>query len=341
MRWELTMKLAKCLIAACTLAIAAPLPSIAQDTIKVGTFVPEQSTGVAGVIKPWMEAVSADLGDTVSLQGFWGGTLGKSPFKQFELVQNGVADVTWVLPGYTSGQFPEMGLFELPFLFETAEEASVVGWKLYEQGLLTGFDGVHVVGFFATEPNALFMKTEITSLDDLKGMKIRSVGPIHANWLETFGAAPQTLSSAEYNEALNRGTIDGVIQGWTGMRTFKSFPLVNQAYSIPAGTIPFLLLMNERKWNSLPAATQEAVMKHGGITMAGTGAAAYTDVGEAIVESVKADGSLNLLTPSEAETASYDERTKVVHQWWIDRTPNGQAVYDEAKRLLAEIRGQS
>ena len=93
-------------------------PASAQELVKIGTFVPERSVGVSQVIKPWMEAVSAEAGDSVTLQGFWGGTLGKSPFKQFELVQNGVADATWVLPGYTAGQFPEMGLFELPFLFD-------------------------------------------------------------------------------------------------------------------------------------------------------------------------------------------------------------------------------
>ena len=62
-------------------------PVVAQELVKVGTFVPEQSVGVSRVIKPWMESVSADVGEDVKLQGFWGGTLGKSPFKQFELVQ--------------------------------------------------------------------------------------------------------------------------------------------------------------------------------------------------------------------------------------------------------------
>ena len=46
-----------------------------------------------------------DVGSEVKLQGFWGGSLGKDPFKQFELLKNGVADVAWVLPGYTPGQF--------------------------------------------------------------------------------------------------------------------------------------------------------------------------------------------------------------------------------------------
>jgi len=315
--------------------------AMAQDLIKVGAFVPEQSVGVSRVIKPWMEAVADEAGDDVRLQGFWGGTLGKSPFKQFELVQNGVADVTWVLPGYTAGQFPEMGLFELPFLFETAEEASVIGWKLHEMGLLTGFDGVHVIGFFSTEPNAIFLKTKITDLDDLKNKKIRSVGGIHASWLEAFGAAPQTLSSAEMNEGLNRGTIDGAIQGWTGMRTFKTMPLVDQSYAVPTGTIPFLLLMNKAKWDSLSDNAKSAVMEHGGLAMAKAGGDAYTELGSSIRDDVKTEGRIEMIEPSKEQLADYAARTQAVHEAWIAETPNGQAVYDAAVKLLKEMRGES
>jgi TRAP-type C4-dicarboxylate transport system substrate-binding protein len=327
-------------LGAAALVAAMALPTAAQERIKVGTFVPEQSVGVSGVIKPWMEAVEAET-DDVTLQGFWGGTLGKDPFKQFELVQNGVADVTWVLPGYTAGQFPEMSLFELPFLFETAEEASKVGWMLHEQGLLTGLDGVHLVGFFASEPNALYMAEPIASLDEIAGMKLRSVGPVHAQFLDAFGAAPQTLSSAEMNEALNRGTIDGVIQSWSGLRTFNTTPLIAQEYKVPVGTIPFLLLMNEGRWNALSAEAQEAVMAHGGMRMAEMGAEAYRAAGEEIVDGVREEGRVRLDAPDEAALSAYGERARAVHDWWIEQTPNGRAVYDAAQAALAQIRGQS
>lgn len=333
------MKYWKAALAGALTTGLAALPVAAQDLIKIGTFVPEQSVGVAKVIKPWMEAVNGEAGDAVTLQGFWGGTLGKSPFKQFELVQNGVADVTWVLPGYTAGQFPEMGVFELPFLFRTAEEASVVGWQLHERGLLTGFDGVHVVGFFAAEPNALFMKTKVDSLEDIGNMKIRSVGGIHASWLESLGAAPQTLSSAEMNEGLNRGTIDGAIQGWTGMRTFKSLPLVDQAHVVPAGAIPFLLLMNAGKWNSLSEAAQTSIMAHGGAAMAEVGGAAYSGVGQEIRNDVAAEGRIEIIEYPEETLAAWEEAAEPVHEAWIAETPNGQAVYDAAVELLAAYRG--
>jgi len=208
-------------------------------------------------------------------------------------------------------------------------------------GLLTGFDGVHVVGFFAAEPNAIFMKKKITSLDDLANMKIRSVGGIHASWLESLGAAPQTLSSAEMNEGLNRGTVDGAIQGWTGMRTFKSLPLVDQAYVVPAGAIPFLLLMNEGKWNSLSEEAQAAIMEHGGLAMAQAGGTAYSDIGNTIRGDVTDEGRIEIITPDDATLARYTEQAQSVHDAWIAETPNGQAVYDAAVKLLAEFRGQS
>ena len=333
------MKNLKSLVAVAAIVLSG-LPASAAELIKIGTFVPEKSVGVARVIKPWMESVASET-NTVQLKGFWGGTLGKSPFKQFELVQNGVMDVSWVLPSYTAGQFPEMGIFELPFLFRTAEEASVVGWKLHEQGLLTGFDGVHVIGFFAAEPNALFLKTKASDLSAIKNMKIRAVGGIHASWLESLGAASETLSSAEMNEALNRGTLDGAVQGWTGMRTFKSLPLVDQAHAVPAGAIPFLLLMNQAKWDSLPTEAQEKMMLHGGLAMAEMGGGAYTAIGEEIRASVLDEGRIEIINYSDAQLAKWSEAAQSVHKAWIDETPRGQAVYDAAVAALSQMRGSN
>lgn len=312
-------------------AMAAPL-------VKVGTFVPAKSVGVAKVIRPWMEAVQADVGDAATFKGFWGGTLGKSPFKQFELVRNGVADVTWVLPGYTAGQFPQMSVFELPFLFRTAEEASAVGWQLHEKGMLAGLEDVHLIGFFATEPNALFFAKPVASLEELKDKKIRSVGPIHAQWLQSVGASAQTMSSAELNEGLQRGTIDAAIQGWTGMKTFKSLALVDQAIEVPVGVISFLLVMNKKTWEGLPKNVQAAVMKHGGMQMAKTGGGAYTEIGNEIIADVKKEGRIKVLKPDTATMTAYSEQARAIHQWWIEKTPNGQAVYDEIQALLAQMR---
>ncbi len=130
--------------------------------IKIGTFVPAKSVGVSRVIKPWMESIRKDVGDEVDLRGYWGGSLGRSPFKQYELVKNGVADITWVLPGYTPGQFPQLHVFELPFLAKTGLEASVAAWKITEAGLVDGFKDTHPIGLWTSAASNVFSRVPIT-----------------------------------------------------------------------------------------------------------------------------------------------------------------------------------
>lgn len=328
--------------AAATLAgLGAPaLGLAAPTTLRVAAFVPEKSFGVSRVIKPWMAAVEKDVGSEVKLQGFWGGSLGKDPFKQFELVKNGVADVAWVLPGYTPGQFPEMQVFELPALFENAVEAGVVGWRLYEKGLLKGFDGVRAITIFATEPMGLWMREPIASLDDLRGKKIRSPGAVHARWLEAFGASAETMDSPEMNEMLNRKTLDGAIQGSTGMKTYKSLGLVKQDYRVAMGVIPFLLLVNEKRWNSLSEGARKAMIQRGGEASAVAGGKAYEEAGADIVKELRAEGRMTITEPTAAQLKGWAPRNEAVQQWWSDKSPGGSAIMAEVRAQLKAVRGR-
>lgn len=323
-----------------TAAVCSPAARAqSQPLIKVAAFVPEQSVGVARVIKPWMEAAQADTVGKARFQGFWGGSLGKDAFKQFELVRNGVADVAWVLPGYTGAQFEDMQLFELPFLFENAREAALVGWELCQRKMLRGLEDTHLVGFFATEVSNIWFRNPVQSLAELKGKKIRSVGAVHAKWLEVMGASAETMDSPEMNEGLQRGTLDGVIQSWSGMRTFRSLPLVKQNQLAPIGVIPFLLLMNRKTFDGLPKDVADAVMKHGGETLARKAGDAYESVGGEIRQSVEKDGKIQLVELNAQTKARYAEQAQAVHKWWMAKAPNGEKIYAETQALLRKVRG--
>ncbi len=313
----------------------------AANVVRLGSYLHERSIGAAYVIKPWLRAVQADVGNQVRFDEYWGGTLGKSPHKQFELVRSGVLDVAWVLPGYTPGQFPEMGLFELPYLFESAEEASVTGWMLYERGYFSGLDGVRLLGIFATEPNALFMRQPILSVSGIRGQKVRSVGAIHSDWLREFGATAQTMNAVDMNQALDRDIIDGVIQGWSGMRTFDTYPLVSEAWSVPLGTTPFLVLMNEKTWNSLPFTVREAMMRHGGLNIARTAGRAYAEIGDQIRARLLAEDRLPIRAPDDEEASQIREGSLLVHKHWIAKLSAGQEIYDITIAILAQMRQEA
>ena len=307
--------------------------------IKIGTFVPAKSVGVSRVIKPWMARVKADLGDDISLKGFWGGSLGKSPFKQYEIVKNGVADLTWVLPGYTPGQFKEMQVIGLPFMLQNAKEASLTAQGLHDNGLAKGFNQVHLIGAWAAQPNSLFLREPIKSMSDLKKLKISASGAVGGRWITAIGGISQTVSAPKMTIMLNRGTIDGSIQGWTGMRTFKAMNLVKQAIEIPLGASPFLLLMNNKRWDGLSAKAKASFTKHGGKTIALAGGAAYKAASDKIISSNPLAQKIAKFVPPKAELDKVIADAKVkVHAWWISKTPNGQKVYDSALEIISSVR---
>ncbi|TVR09314.1 MAG: hypothetical protein EA385_07600 [Salinarimonadaceae bacterium] len=322
--------------AAAFLAIASTGAS-AQTMIRVASFTPEGAVGVRFVMKPWMEAVQAELGDKVEMVPFWGGALGPNPFDQFDLVRSGVVDVAWILPGYTPGQFPQAGATELPFTVESGEEASVVLWRLYEAGLIDGLEDVHVLTAWTPDITNIHLVRPIEGLDDLAGASLRTAGSTQAMFVEAIGAAPQTLGSVEANEAMQRGTIDGQLQGWTGMQTFGGFAVASAGYRVPLGASPFFMLMNKQLWDSLPQDVQEVMMKHGGEALAASGGRAYDTLTTEIVETQR-DRGYQVIVASDETIKGYQEAHAGIYEAWAANTPNGQETLDTYLRLIEDFR---
>ncbi|MEM8663282.1 MAG: TRAP transporter substrate-binding protein [Pseudomonadota bacterium] len=325
---------------AAAFALGLTAMASAQTTVRVASFTPEGAVGVQNVMLPWMEAVQEELGDEVEMVPFWGGALGPSPFEQFDLVRDGVVDVAWVLPGYTPGQFPQLQVTELPFTVESAEEASVVGWRLYESGLLQGLDDVHVLTVWAPDVTNIHLTEPVESLEALDGASLRTAGATQAIFVDAIGAAPQTLGSVEANEAMQRGTIDGQLQGWTGMRTFGGFAVSEGAYRVPLGASPFLLLMNKDLWESLAPEVQEVMMKHAGEALARRGGKAYDTITKDIVETQGAEGYV-IHEASEEDLARYQDAYTAIYDRWVEETDNGDAVLEKFRELIEAYRGES
>ena len=319
-------------------------PRALAGEIKVGSFVSAKGFGSRFVIMPWMDRARKDLakiGSKTTIKAYWGGSLGKSPFQQYDLVKGGVADVAWVMAGYTPGQFPELEIVEIPFLFRTANEAAVVTWKLYEKGLLSGFQDTHLVGMFAGAPAGIFSRDPISRLEDLKNRKVRIVGATQGDWLRTLGAVPERASSRKMNEKLNRGTFSAVLQGWSGMKTFKSFGLVDHTVDVPVGTLGFMLLMNKNTWNGLSSGEKKAVQKNGGINIALDSGRAYAKAAKDIRVMIKKQGKHKMITFTKAQLAAYEKAAQPVHQKWANKNAANRKAYDAAISILKEMRSGS
>jgi len=113
-----------------TLASFTATASFAETTLRFASFEPPVAFLTKNVFTPWAKQVGDASKGTIKVKIYSGGTLGRSPAQQLKLVEDGVADIAWVIPGYTPGRFQEGTVGELPFLVQSSEAGSNAMWKL-------------------------------------------------------------------------------------------------------------------------------------------------------------------------------------------------------------------
>lgn len=132
-------------------------------------------------------------------------------FGVFDAVSQGVAQMYHSVPAYWISKNKAIGMFgSFPFGMNMQEK---LGWMYWGGGqqLYDGiYEGFGLKGFLAggTGPQWFgWFKNEIHTLDDIRGMRIRTTG-FSGEMLRRVGVAVVTLPGGEVFQALQSGTID-------------------------------------------------------------------------------------------------------------------------------------
>jgi TRAP-type C4-dicarboxylate transport system substrate-binding protein len=307
-------------------------------TLRASAYLSPLSHTVTKIFQPWIDDVERAAKGRIRFETYWGGGLGRNPYKQFDLVKAGISDITLVQPSYTPGQFPQTQVLELPFLTRNATEASVLGWRLYERGLLSGYDDVKLIGMWTAEPGNLYTRTPIKSYDDIKGMKIRAAGRLEGDFVKRLDAVPESMHPADAVEALRRGTIDGTIQGWVSVNTFQTYRHTSHVITSPLSAVSFGIMMNKDSWNNLPPDLQAILEETGGMKIALRGGRSYDVRVVELAKRLPEEGHLTPVAPDPDEFARMREFLQPVADGWIERTEGGQETFSAAQEILADLR---
>lgn len=203
-----------------TLGLAVPLalmtagPALAEirdQTVKFASANNKGHPQVTGMEK-FAELVKEKSGGKIEVKLFPGGTLG-GDVQTVSALQGGVIEMTVLNAGILASNVKEFGAVDLPFLFDSGEEADKVmdgpfGTSLMERLPATGLVGVAYweLGFRNLTNN----RHPVTKLEDIKGLKIRTIqSPIPVELFNALGANAVPLPYTELYTALETGTVDG------------------------------------------------------------------------------------------------------------------------------------
>jgi TRAP-type C4-dicarboxylate transport system substrate-binding protein len=299
-------------------ALAAPAAA-QQTTLRVGNWLPNHHLIVAGIIKPWAEAIERESNGTIKFD-IMGSSIGRPP-EFFDFVKNGVVDAGYGVSGHNAGRFPMTQVMDLPFMSPDPWAGSAASWATYERygKRYNEHSGVKVVGLWTHSTPGIFMRGEpIRTLDDLKGKKIRVGGNVTGRIISALGGTPVQLPPTEAQQAMASGVADGITFPIESIEFFKITPVIKSATLIPGGlyTDTFWLGINEAKWNALTAQQKAAVEKHSGMAVALLAGWAWTN-GDELGRAALQKNNVTFVSLSDAEVAKSKQALKVLEEEWL------------------------
>ncbi len=303
-------------------------------TLRVANWLPSVHH-MTRTLNLWGESIADASGDSLKFE-VMKTPLAKPP-GQYDLVKKNVVDFAYSVAAYSPKRFKLFRAVEMPFLVPNAETGSAAAWAWYEKHKFAGkeFSDSKLVGLFVHSPFLYHSRKKLTSLGDLKGLKIRAGGygiPI----LKKLGAVPLFLNPVSTAEAMQRGTIDGSQFPWESLLGLRLIKFSKYHLVFPKGlyTTAFWLSMSKKSWDGLTAAQKNAMNKAAGLAGSRLIGKRWDSVEAAGKNAaVKAGNTITVL--SDAETASLKKTIAFVEEGWVaDANKAGH----DGKALLADLR---
>lgn len=319
--------------------LIAPVTAQAEATeLKFATFEPP-TTPVSMMFQEWIDEVNAASNGTLDIQLYAGGALGRDPRAQLDLVQNGVTDIAFGFPFLTPNRFPDDLVTTMPLVISNAAEGTYAHWKLYERGMLRGWDDVVPLLLCTPAPVNILAVEDIPNLEALQGLRGSATSPIAQEILKSLGAIPVSgFNFATAAEAMSRGQIDFDLIGFMPGSVFKQNEVADSALEIPLGASPCAVFMNKDVYNNLPEEARKVLDEHRGMKLGQMWAEVIDGVEAKMrVKFSDEDGkALNAL--SDVDMAKAQEVTAPILQDWIDQNPNGAALVEALREEVETYR---
>jgi TRAP-type transport system periplasmic protein len=332
--------LAGCLAATASLVLAMPAWS-EEIVLKFVTLDSPQAHLNVRVHHPWAEKINKEAKGLFRIDVRDGAALANHG-NVYQRVLDDVAQIGWGLPLLVSGKFTHTSVVGLPYLSDNSEVASVALWRLYKTGLLDqDFDQIVPLKLIVFPQSGVQYREKPKTLDDFTGLKVIAGSKTSADIVKAMGGAPLSLRIDEYYEALQRGTADCVIVGWTAFQPFKLAEVTHYHLSAPLGSSPGYVFMAKKKWNSLPEAVKKILIANSGENESRSFGQFWDEVVKEGREQTMKQPGHTILKLTEAQDKAWNERLGAISHEWTQSVSNGGKILATYRELLGKVKAGS
>jgi len=269
---------------------------------------------VKTVWEPMLEQLKKKSENKITSTMFPGGALGKGP-EHYDIVSKGLSDMGYFTATWTPGRFPLTDVLSMAAWVDGKDVATDIGNAMYKRILHKEFEAVKVVELNGCIQAFLWTKKPVKSLDDVRGMKVRSPGGQQTNYIKAIGAEPIFMPLGDVYMAMETGTIDGIVTCVPLILSFKLHEVAKHAVVATFGCVSEGVVMNKQSWNKIPdnlkpvvdEVCQNPFKTTGGLTR---------DVYKSMMKEVT-DKKVNLFELPSQEAEKWYERFQDVTRTWV------------------------
>jgi TRAP-type transport system periplasmic protein len=179
-------------------------------------------------------------------------------------VQTGQTQAGEFIISGAANENPLFGIDSIPFLATSYDEAK----KLHTASKVTiekvlAAQGMKVLFSSPWPGQSLYSLKPIASVKDLAGTKMRAYNPATSRIAVLLKAQPTTIQLAELGQALATGTVENFLTSSASGVENKLFEQVKNLYTVNAWLPKNLIVVNQKAFDALDKAMQDAVLKAG------------------------------------------------------------------------------
>ncbi|MGE0231224.1 MAG: TRAP transporter substrate-binding protein [Flavobacteriaceae bacterium] len=340
------LKSAKFLMAGIALAaMAGHAQAQEKFTLRFHSFMHAQSYQQVKFFEPWCARIKEQSKGRLECQIFPSMQLGGAPGEILQQAKDGIIDIGYQNPGYAPGKYLKTEVFEMPFLISDPHAAAKAMYEYVTTEAKDELAGLKVIAACPADYTLIMTTSKpVKTLEDMKGLKIRSSGRYAGKINEALGALPVQMPGGQITESLVRGVIDGALLPWSGVRLLKLGEVLKHYTDFAEGqrtlsNSPQLVVMGEGSYNKLPADLKKVIDDNSGLEVSVEFADAF-DSTKKEDKKIVMDGGGDVYFLPDNEYKRWVEAVSGIEGEWVKeanaRGYDGEALLKKAKDLIAK-----
>lgn len=267
----------------------------AADTFVLNfeTGLGSQSVQQTRTLEAWSKSVEKASGGRIRFNLYPNGSLAK-PNVNLMACQDGLVDVAYLHSFFFVDRLKALETLYVPGLgIREPRAASLAVWELISKtpAFHKEAKGVKILGVHVSPTVIGSVEKPVCSVEDFKGLRLRTNGKSTATLAAHMGANVMTVPGPDIFMNLQKKIVEAAVAAWEGHR---GFGLISVCNSFTEGDflppIYFYLVINENKWNAMPADLQKILEDASGARFAALGGETEVYIADEVRKAVLAEG---------------------------------------------------